>query len=294
MLVVAGCGDKEEEEPIDQQEDDDKDVEEVEQEDDEEKEGAAKSEPGEIDEQYAEEALAVLEENNKYANAQDVDGYLKAVPEEMKDQNRQIMEETFAQGKIDFEIVDYQFESANEKEVVISVLQTTVAAEPIEGFNDNISELQHVLRKEDGEWKIFQSDIINSEPYGEDGEVAEDINEESAEAALDVLYDNIDYANDQDVDGYLKAIPEQEQETARKTIEEMFAEGKLEFEIVEHVVVSADENTVEIGVVQTTVAVDDIDGFEDNITEILHTLVLEDDEWKIDQSDILAAEPLDE
>lgn len=286
MLVVAGCGDKEEEEPVVQEEDTEKDA--------EEKEETSTSEPGEINEKYAEEALTVLEENNEYANAQDVDGYLKAVPDDLKEQNREIIEETFAQGQLEFEVVDYQFESADEEEVVISVLQTTVAAEPLEGFQDNISEIQHTLRPENGEWKIFETNIIDSEPYGEDVEASGEINEESAEAALDVLYENIKYANDADVDGYLKAIPKEDQDVTRESAEQMFAEGKMEFEILDYEFISAEEDTAQIVVVQTTVAIDDIEGLEDNISEVAHTLQLEDDEWKIFESDILATEPFEE
>lgn len=286
MLVVAGCGDKKEDEPVVKKE--------VAEKDTEEKEEPAASEPDEIDEKYAEEALAVLEENNEYANAQDLDGYLKAVPDDMKEQNREVIAEMFAQGTFEFEMVDYQFESANEDEVVISVLQTTTAIDEIEGFQDNISEIQHTMRPENGEWKIFESNIINSEPYGDEVEASGEINEESAEAALEVLYENTEYANAQDVDGYLKAFSKEDQDVARESVEQLFSAGEIEYEILDYEVVFADEDSAEIVVLQTTVGIDDIEGLEDNISEVAHTFVLEDDEWKITESEVLDSEPFEE
>src|SRR5699024_9430438 len=122
MFVVAGCGDKDEdkeEDPVEEEEDENAEEEENEDENGEGEEGNDPAEIGEVDQAIADEALAVLEENNNYANAQDVDGYLKAIPESMQEQMRQSLQQTFSQGQIEFEIVDYQYESANENEVVI-------------------------------------------------------------------------------------------------------------------------------------------------------------------------------
>lgn len=288
VLVVAGCGDKDEdkeEKPVEEKED--------EHAKDEENE-LAETGTGEVDEQIADEAFAVIEANNDYANAQDVEGYLKAVPADKQDETRQLIEETFAQGEIEFEILEHEYESANENEVVISVLQSTVAKEEIPGFEDNIAELVHTMQPENGEWKIFHTEVLNSEPYGEEREGTADVDEDAAEEAVQVLFDNIDYANDQDVDGYLKAIPEEDHKLARSSIETMFDEEKLAFEIVDYEVLSADEDMAEITVVQTTVAEEEVEGFDDNISEILHTLENMDGEWKIITSDILSMEPYEE
>lgn len=134
----------------------------------------------------------------------------------------------------------------------------------------------------------------NSEPDESANSEADDINEEEAEAALDVLFKNIEYANAQDVDGYLKAIPEEDQEMTKDAVQQMFDEGKTEMEIVDYEVLSTDEEVVEIGVVQTTVAIDEIEGMEDNILEIIHTLVVEDGDWKIAGSEITGMEPYEQ
>lgn len=306
MFVVAGCGDKDEdkeEDPVEEEDENAEDEEENEDENGEGEEGNDPAEIGEVDQAIADEALAVLEENNNYANAQDIDGYLKAIPESMQEQMRQTLQQTFSQGQIEFEIVDYQYESANENEVVISVLQTTVAKEEIPGFEDNISELMHTLQPENGEWKIFNTQVLNSEPYGEEGgveggaqgeggtEAPADIDEGAAEEALNVLYENIDYANNKDVDGYLKAIPEDQHASARGSVEQMFNAGDLEFDILEYEVLSADQGRVEIAIVQTTVSKTPIEGFENNIAEMLHTLENVNGEWKIISSDVLKQEP---
>lgn len=304
MLVVAGCGDKDEDKDEEDsvEENEDENGEDEEENEDEHAEGTDENnlaENGEVDQQIADEAFAVIKENNDYASAQDVDGYLKAVPEDMQEETRQIIEQTFSQGQIEYEIVDYQYESANENEVVISILQTTVAKEEIPGFEDNISELVHTLQPENGEWKIFNTQVLNSEPYSEEGAVegegttseATDADEGAAEEALRVLFDNIDHANNKDVDGYLKAIPEEQHTTARSAVEQMFNSGDLEFDILDYEVVSADQDMAEITIVQTTISKEEIAGFENNIAEILHTLQNVNGEWKIISSDILEQEP---
>ncbi len=288
MLVVAGCGDKDKD-PVD-----DKPEEEEEKDADKESEDEEPAE-GEIDQAIAEEAFAVLEQNNDYANAQDVDGYLKAIPAEMQEEQREIVEEMFAQGQMEFEIIDYNFDAANEEEAVISVLQTTVAIDPIPGFQDNISEIQHTLRPEDGEWKIFASEVISSEPYGDDetsgaeGEVDEAI----AEEALDILFANLEAANTGDIEGYLEAMPTEYHEVTANEMEQLFDEFDIEFDMLDYEVVLANEEEVQIYVVQTTVSAEPRDDFEDNIAEVLHTFYKEDGEWKIYASDFLSMEPYD-
>src|SRR5699024_5785415 len=152
MLVIAACGNTDD----DVQEEEDKEEEVAAEEEEHATEEAEEEEEpaeGEMDFTLAEEAFAVLEQNIIYTNEQGVDGYLEAVTSHLQEDTRDVIEQTFAQGQIEFEIIDYNFDSTSEDEVVISVLQTTVAIDTIPGFTDNLSELQHTLRQEDGEWK---------------------------------------------------------------------------------------------------------------------------------------------
>lgn len=289
MLVVAGCGDKEED-PVDDQPEE----EEEEKDADEEAEDEEPAEE-EIDVAIAEEALDVLEQNNEYANAQDVDGYLQAIPADMQEQQREMIEEMFAQGQIELEIIDYNFDAANEEEAVISVLQTTVAIDDIPGFQDNISEIQHTLRPEDGEWKIFASEVISSEPYGDEeaSGAAGEVDEAIAEEVLDVLFANLDASNAGDIDGYLEAIPTEFHEVTVNEMEELFKEFDIEFDMLDYEVVMANEEEAQVYVVQTTVSAEPREDFDDNIAEVLHTFYKEDDEWKIYASDFLSVELYD-
>lgn len=149
-------------------------------------------------------------------------------------------------------------------------------------------------KKEETSTKQPEEDTSTEVENDTDEELSEDINKESAEAALDVLEENMKYANAQDVDGYLKAIRKEEHDMTREVVEETFAQGKITFDMLESEIVSADEEYVEIGVVQTTVADEPIAGFEDNVMEILYTLTFEDDAWKIYKTEVLSQDSYEE
>lgn len=284
MLVVAGCGDKEEEkeEPKNEQEDEDKEKNAEEDKEDEEK----------TDEEIEKEVEKVVYDNIDYTNDEDVEGYLKAIPTEYQEETREQVEEMYAAGNIAYEILEHDFVSVSEDEVVIDVIQSTEAADEETQFDDNISEIRHTLRPEDGEWKIYETEVRNMEPTG--GEATGEVDEDIAEEALDVLYENLDYANDADLDGYLKAIPEEAQEETKAGMEELFAEVDIEFGMLDYEVVVATEDEVQIYVLQTTVAKEETDLMDDNISEMLHTLNKEDGEWKIFSTEIVNMEPYEE
>ncbi|RKQ34701.1 hypothetical protein [Oceanobacillus halophilus] len=117
----------------------------------------------------AEVAIAVVEDSLKYAQEEDLDGYLNTFVTDVQDDKRTVMEETFANFDLEYEIITTDVVIESTATMVLDFNLKTVATDVTEGqeFVDNIATVQYNMNKEDGEWKIYSTEIVEEAPIEE-------------------------------------------------------------------------------------------------------------------------------
>lgn len=133
------------------------------------------------------EALfAVLEANLEALTENDLDAYMETIHSEspLYDTTRTTIDQLSVY-TLDMELFDLVVEEKSEEEATISYKQTTMKVDGPD-FMNNETHGVHVLRPDDGAWKIYSSEepseII---PLDENGEVIE---ETAADAAAEGVY----------------------------------------------------------------------------------------------------------
>lgn len=114
--------------------------------------------------------------------------------------------------------------------------------------------------------------------------LAEVTDQKAAEEAIQVIEKNIQYAKEEDMEGYLSTILSSAHENTRTELEDFFEEYDIEHTILSIEVIDQKADQMLVRVEQQSVAVHIKEGAEeyrDHVAEANHTLVLEEGEWKI-------------
>lgn len=132
------------------------------------------------------------------------------------------------------------------------------------------------------------AEYINPEEVSYEVQIETEVTDrEAIEEAVQVIENNIAYAEAEDMDGYLSTIVSSAHENTRTELEAFFELYDLEHTILSITVLEQEEDTMLIEVFQQTVAVDqaeEADDYRDHLGVANHTLVLEDGEWKISET----------
>lgn len=105
----------------------------------------------------------------------------------------------------------------------------------------------------------------------------------------EVLEKNLYYATQEDIDGYLSTISKKGHEETKQVMSEFFKEYDVEhtleaFEIVEknpdEIIAKAKQKTV------SSQQSNNNDSYKNHVAEVLHIFIKENDEWKINESNI--------
>lgn len=110
------------------------------------------------------------------------------------------------------------------------------------------------------------------------------------EQVINVIKLNMDYAEKEDLDGYLSTIniPEEFIEEQRQSNQEFFDLFDIDYELLSIEVVELTETTAIVDIVQQTIATEIAEGYMFNHSQLAatHYLDLVDGEWKISATEI--------
>ncbi|UMZ73033.1 hypothetical protein [Natranaerofaba carboxydovora] len=133
MLVTVGCGEQEEELDISQEE--------------------------------KNEIVAVIERNLEATEDEDIDAFSETMYQNHPDFEIAVEEtkQLFEQFDLEYELEILDVSLADEETATVEFEQET-RAENGEDFEDNTATGVHEVRIEDGQWKIYETEITDSQP----------------------------------------------------------------------------------------------------------------------------------
>lgn len=116
-----------------------------------------------------EELFAVLEENLKAMQEKDLDKYMETIHSDSPDfaSTETTMEQLFIYD-LDLELSGLAVEEKTEEEARVYYEQTSIKVDGPE-FQNNLSSGVHILKPDDGVWKIFGTEIRDVVAVDEDG-----------------------------------------------------------------------------------------------------------------------------
>ncbi len=133
VLVMAGCGEQEEGVDVDQEEKD--------------------------------EIVAVVERNLEATEDEDIDAFSETMYQDHPEFELAVEEtkQMFEEFDLEYELEILDVSMVDDETATVEFEQETRAING-EDFEDNIATGVHELRTEDGEWKIYETEITDSQP----------------------------------------------------------------------------------------------------------------------------------
>lgn len=113
-------------------------------------------------------------------------------------------------------------------------------------------------------------------------------NKERVKDARDVLVKNLEFAEEEDIEGYLSTISSNAHDETRVAMEDFFENHSVTHSLIEFEVVEEKENEIIAKTQQETKGhsnLKDAD-YKNHVAEVLHIFRKEQDEWKISESSI--------
>jgi len=117
-----------------------------------------------IDPKIAAELIAVIKENIAATEAKDKDRVLKTIHKDCPQRSSTIqgMDYVFANFDIRFDLEQIEVLEVSSEDAKIYYVQTTRAVRG-EGFPASRASGFHLMKKEDGKWKIFKTEYLTNE-----------------------------------------------------------------------------------------------------------------------------------
>lgn len=112
-----------------------------------------------------EEAVRVIEDNLRYAEVKDMDGYLSTIVSSAHEETREELAPFFEEYDLDHTILSVEVLRNEDDSLLIQTKQQTVMIDSIAGvepYRDHIAEANHTLIRENGEWKIKETYMTNT------------------------------------------------------------------------------------------------------------------------------------
>lgn len=131
----------------------------------------------------------LIKKNTQALEEQDLDGYMstiyKADNSALYDQTQQMLENLFVSFDLSYEIGNIEFLSVSNNKVKVRLTQTTKLVDG-GAFRDNTSIFVHTFKKQDGEWKFFESETESIDYLDEEN--ASDVTQENIRSYTDKDY----------------------------------------------------------------------------------------------------------
>jgi hypothetical protein len=104
--------------------------------------------------------VSVVQENIKAMNDRDLDRAMATIDEQSPsyDQTKQVAKKLFEMYELKYELANVKVIVQTEDEARVGCIQTTKKVSG-PGFRDNRIDFVHTLRKVDGRWKIYYSNV---------------------------------------------------------------------------------------------------------------------------------------
>ncbi|NAO99422.1 hypothetical protein FRY77_25915 [Halomonas sp. MG34] len=139
-----------------------------------EEETEAAEEPEEEAVPEDDELFEVLEVNIQSMMDQDIDAHMETIHSESPAYNstKDLLDQVSAY-TLDMQLSDLAVEEKSEEEARVAYTQTSMKVDGPE-YQNNLTKGIHTLKPEDGVWKIFGSEVIETTPLDENGEEIEE------------------------------------------------------------------------------------------------------------------------
>ena len=104
--------------------------------------------------------ISVVQENIKAMNDRDLDRTMATIDEQSPsyDQTKQVAKKLFEMYELKYELENVRVITQTDDEARVACVQTTKKVSG-PGFRDNRIDFVHTLRKVDGNWKIYYSNV---------------------------------------------------------------------------------------------------------------------------------------
>lgn len=121
-------------------------------------------------------------------------------------------------------------------------------------------------------------------------------NKEAVSASRELLINNLRYAENEDIDGYLSTIPTEAHADTREAMEAFFKEHTISHTLLEFEVIEELENELVVKTKQESRGQNDLDeaDYRNHVAEVLHIFKKEENQWKITESSVTDVLFLDE
>ncbi|MGX7031070.1 hypothetical protein ACWN8B_06890 [Vagococcus zengguangii] len=110
----------------------------------------------------AKKALTLIEKNLEAANNEDMNTYLETVVSSAAKDTTKELQPFFDEYDVENTLISFEVKKASDTEMTIETQQRTINKGK-KKYRNHIATVLHTLTKEDGEWKIKQSNMTNSE-----------------------------------------------------------------------------------------------------------------------------------
>lgn len=117
------------------------------------------------DSKAAAEAVDVIEQNLQYAQEEDMNGYLSTIVSEAHENTRSELQMFFELYDIEHTILRVEVLDQQLDQMLIQVEQQSVVIEAVseaEQYRDHVSEANHTLVIENGQWKIAETTMTET------------------------------------------------------------------------------------------------------------------------------------
>ena len=117
------------------------------------------------DEVAAETAVQVIEDNLRYASAEDMDGYVSTIFSSAREETAAELATVFETYDLEHTLLSVEVLEQEDERMLIRTQQQTVMVASIEGaenYRNHIAEANYTMLLEDGEWKIEETAMTDT------------------------------------------------------------------------------------------------------------------------------------
>lgn len=117
------------------------------------------------DQEAVDEAVAVVEKNIEAVEEQDMEKYLSTIVESGQQETKNELEEFFELYQLEHTALGITLLEEDDQSMLLEVMQQSIAestAEGAEEYKDHIAVANYVLEKENEEWKISSTSIVEN------------------------------------------------------------------------------------------------------------------------------------
>lgn len=111
------------------------------------------------------EVKQVLQNNYTYSQEEDMEGYLNTIVKSGREDTRHELKGFFENYDINYELLSFEVLEEEADRIVVEAEQrakATFIAED-QSYHDHIATSEYTFVKEDGEWRISESELTNTE-----------------------------------------------------------------------------------------------------------------------------------